>query len=246
MPGLTWPTHSDRPNVAATAMSHIQLNCINTGDGTESRCTTNVDGTNFRTFGYTANIPKMYETKDEHLDRLAESSLNGMLGRTSLSRTSTLRKAMLSIVVICMCTTRVMGQRHQHPRIWPPANIEPCLIQCPVQHVQMTGNRTAGTEISQWGSQPMLEFISNSQLQTSVSPSQPTLAANAAAKSSITTLVTSVTSVKGTTKSQETSFPRIAASVVAVSGGERTLLCDTIFQVVITLSCMSIAIFHET
>lgn len=187
----------------------------------------------------------MYETKSEHLDRPAEYSLNGMLGRASLSRTSTLRNAMLAMVIICMCTPRVMGQRSQHPRLWPPTNIEPCVIQCPAQHIQMTGNRSAGTEMSQWGPQPMLDFISNSQLQTSAPPLQPTLAANVAAKSGITTLVTSVTSVTGTTESHGTSDPGAAASVRALSGGERTLLCDTIFQVFITLSCMSIALLYK-
>lgn len=186
-------------------------------------------------------------TKNERLDRPVGQSLNNKMTPTRPSRTSITRKAKFAMLLICMCTPRIMGQRHQHPRLWPPPNVEPCVIQCPAQHVQMTGNRSSGAETSQWGPQPILDFMSNSQLQTSAPPLRPmTLAINVAATSGITTLVTSVTSVAGSTKSQEKSFSSLATSMVAVSGGGRRLVCDTIFQVVVTLSCTCIALFHKT
>lgn len=96
--------------------------------------------------------------------------------------------------------------------------------------------------MSYWGPQPILDFMSNHQWQTSAPSSRPTtLAVDVAATSGITTLVTSVMAVPGPTRSRETSFSGSRTSM-AISGAGRTLGCNIVFKVVITLSC--IALFY--
>lgn len=182
----------------------------------------------------------MDQTKSEHLDQPAEHS--AIAGRNCLRRISTFRKAILAILLICVSAPRVTGQQH-HTRLWPPANIEPCLVQCPAQHVQMTGNRSSGTEMY-WGPQPILDFMSNSQWQTSAPLLWPTtLAVDVAAASGITTLVTSVMAVASPSRSVETPFS-VSATSMAMSGAERTLGCNIVFQVAVTLGC--VALFYNT
>lgn len=97
--------------------------------------------------------------------------------------------------------------------------------------------------MSYWGPQPILDFMSNSQLQTLAPPSRPTtLAVDVAAASGITTLVTSVMSVPSATKSRDTSFSGSTTSSMAISSAERTLGCSVSFKIVITSSC--IALFY--
>lgn len=105
---------------------------------------------------------------------------------------TTLRQLIIALLFAYICIPSAAGQRPPRQRLWPPGNIEPCSIQCLVQHVQMTGNRTSGTDMSHWAAQPILDFMSNSQWQTETSPPQATmLAVDAAASSTITTLRTS-------------------------------------------------------
>lgn len=181
--------------------------------------------------------------KHEHFDWPAGHNMNNMVELNVPSRASPIRNVMLAALLVCMCTPIVGSQRHHHPRLWPPANIEPCAIQCPAQHVQMAGNKSSGDETSHWGAQPILDFMYNSHLQTSAPSLQPlTLPANVVAASGITTLMTSVT---GPPRSRETSFPRSTVSMVVDSGGRRTFECKVIYHVITTLGCMWIARFHN-
>ncbi|KAJ0104081.1 hypothetical protein J7T55_007007 [Diaporthe amygdali] len=152
---------------------------------------------------------------------------------------------MLVLLLTCICATRVTGHRYQHQRLWPPDNIEPCLIQCPVQHVQMTGNKSSGAEMSNWGAQPILDFMSNGQWQSQTA-TLPLLSAtpsvDMAATSSITTLVTSVTVRTSPTRSQSMSCLG-SASTVTMSSAEKIRACNIMCQVVIALSC--VILFHK-
>lgn len=182
----------------------------------------------------------MDQTKSEHLDQPAEHTT--IAGINRLRRISTFGKAILAILLICVSAPRATGQQH-HARLWPPANIEPCLVQCPAQHVQMTGNRSSETDMY-WGPQPILDFMSNSQWQTSARLLRPTtLVVDVAAASGITTLVTSVMAVPSPARSLETPFSGLATSR-AMSGAERILGCNIVSQVVVTLSC--VALFYHT
>lgn len=183
----------------------------------------------------------MDETKSKTLHRTAEH--NEIAGRTLLRCTSTFGQIMLATLLVCTCIPIVTGQRSQHPRLWPPANIEPCLVQCPAPHVQMTGNRSSRTEMVHWGPQPILDFMSNSQWQTSAPPLQLTpLAVDVAAASGVTTLVTSVTAASSSTSSRKTGSVGFSTSMAA-SGAEKLPSCNLVFQIVITLSC--VALFHR-
>lgn len=185
----------------------------------------------------------MDQTKSEHLDQPAEHSETA--GRNRLRCISSFRKAILAILLICESAPRVTGQERQrhHARLWPPANIEPCLVQCPAQHVQMTGNRSSGTEMY-WGPQPILDFMSNSQWQTSAPLLRPTtLLVDVTTASGITTLVTSVMAVASPARSVEAPFS-VSATSMAMSGAERTLGCNIMFQVIVTLSCVTL--FYNT
>lgn len=114
---------------------------------------------------------------------------------------TTTKQVILALLFLYVHIPNTAAQRRQHQRLWPPENIEPCSLQCLVQHVLMTGNRTSGTEMTHWGAQPIYDFMSNSQWQTAASSPQPTmLAADVVASSSITTFRTSLISVALSTK----------------------------------------------
>lgn len=179
----------------------------------------------------------MDETESEYINVPAEH--NDIAGRTRLRRTSTLKKTMLAMLFICASAPRAAGQRHQ--RLWPPPNIEPCVIQCAARHVQMTGNRSSGPDMSYWGPQPILEFMSNSQWQTSALPLRPTtLAVDVAAASGSTTLRTSVTAVASPTRSRAMSFA-CSATFMAISGAEEALVSSLVVRVVLAvLGCIAV------
>lgn len=174
----------------------------------------------------------MSEISNEPPDQTAEQ--DGLAGWTHLGTTTTSRKAVLALLLTCMCAPIVTGQQHQLRRLWPPENIEPCLMQCPGQHVQMTDNRSSETVMSDWGAQPIFDFMSNGQWQTAGSALLPTaLPFDVAAASSLTTLVTSVTAVTSPTGSQSTSH-------LPMSRAERILACNAVCQAFIALSCVAV------
>lgn len=136
------------------------------------------------------------------------------------------------------------GQRQQHQRLWPPRNIEPCSIQCPVQHVQMTGNRTLGTDMSYWGAQPIVDFMSNSQWQTVDSPPQTTmLAVDVAASSPITTLRTSFmpTALPTAARSERRPIP----TAVASAAGNAGLFSSFGFVYSLLVSCSAVLLSQD-
>lgn len=175
----------------------------------------------------------MDETESEYIVVPAEH--NDIAGRTRLRRTSTLKRAMLAMLFICVSAPRAAG------RLWPPPNIEPCVMQCAAQHVQMTGNRSSGPDMSYWGPQPIREFMSNNQWQTSALPLRPTaLAADVAAAPGSTTFRTCVTAVASPTRSRATSLPG-PATFMAISGAEKALVSNTVVQVVLAvLGCIAV------
>lgn len=147
---------------------------------------------------------------------------------------NTLHRRLLIALLLASISHAAAQQQYSHHRLWPPPNIEPCAFQCPMEHVQVTGNKTSVAEMSFWGPLPVPDFMSNSRWQSpdSSPPMTTVLSVKSGGKSGFTTLVVSRKALPDPKSTQP--GPGLSATFVSTAwsvGRCRTLIVPALMPV---------------